>query len=317
MDNEILHRFLRCETSPSEEDAIAGWLEADPENRKTLDALQLTMEGLSLLPPEPAGMGLIVRAKPSLIVRIGRWTGAAAVVSVLVWAGSVYLADRKFDRYADAQTILRVPAGQQVQITLPDGSSVWLNSGSQIQYPVLFAAKRRRVSVEGEALFDVARDPKRPFVVETFACDVEVLGTSFDVTAQPEKKVFSTAVFRGRVQVTNRIASDERFVLEPDQEVRLDGTRLVTGTFRDREAYLWTGGIVSVRGLAFEELMRKFEKDFGVRITLACDPMPEIGFNYGKFRIADGIETALRLLQQRTDFAYTRDDSDGSIIITN
>ena len=72
----------------------------------------------------------------------------------------------------------------------------------------------RRVKVAGEAMFDVEHDPAHPFVVETFACDVEVLGTKFDVMAEEREGLFSAALLRGSVKVTNRLTPGEQFVLD-------------------------------------------------------------------------------------------------------
>ena len=77
--------------------------------------------------------------------------------------------------------------------------------------------------ISGEAMFDVEHDPAHPFVVETFACDVEVLGTKFDVMAEEREGLFSAALLRGSVKVSNKLTAGEEFILQPNDDIRLGG----------------------------------------------------------------------------------------------
>ena len=79
--------------------------------------------------------------------------------------------------------------------------------------------------------------------------------------------------------------------------------------------YLWTEGMISIKGLSFGELMHKFEKSFGVKIRIDRVRMPEVDYNHGKIRISDGVDSALRLLQMASDFTYTRSEDNGTIVI--
>lgn len=111
-------------------------------------------------------------------------------------------------------TRVAAPEGQRINLTLQDGTNVWLNSGAEIEYPSLFAGNSRQVRLSGEALFDVSRDTRRPFVVETFACKVEVLGTRFNVNADERHDVFSTALMRGSVRVSSLADPQQQVVLQ-------------------------------------------------------------------------------------------------------
>ena len=89
------------------------------------------------------------------------------------------------------QTIT-VPAGQRINITLADGTNVWLNARTTIQYPITFNEKERLVKLDGEAYFDVTKDKSKPFIVQTNNYNVEVLGTKFDVDSYSETEIFET-----------------------------------------------------------------------------------------------------------------------------
>ena len=138
-------------------------------------------------------------------------TQAAAVL--LLVAGSWY-ASRTVIIEDTAKQYLSVaaPAGQRIDITLQDGTSVCLNSGAKLEYPIRFN-RNRRVKLSGEAMFNVEHDAAHPFIVETFACDVEVLGTKFNVTADELTHDFTTALLRGKVKVTNKLASGDQIIL--------------------------------------------------------------------------------------------------------
>lgn len=292
---------------------IADWLEDSPENLERYTAMRREFEAAIIHTPEATPVREPRRRR--LLMRGIAAAAAVAAVVILSVAGSRYLADRKFDELAGMQMSFTVPAGQRININLHDGTNVWLNSGSRIEYPVAFSNADRRVSIEGEAVFDVSHDTSRPFIVETYACDVEVLGTHFDVTADSKEDVFSVALFNGSVKVTNRLDAAEQYILSTNERVKLVGGDLVASELEDRDEYLWTEGLISVKGLSFETLMRKFERDFGVRIIIERDLMPVTDFNYGKVRISDGVDFALRMLQLRADFTYSRNEQDGTIII--
>ena len=100
-----------------------------------------------------------------------------------------------------AMQTITVPAGQRVNLDLPDGSNVWLNAGTTMQYPVSFMTDKREVILDGEAYFEVAHNEKSPFVVHTSTLDVEVLGTKFNVEAYSARKIFETSLMEGRVKV--------------------------------------------------------------------------------------------------------------------
>ena len=316
MDPELLYKYLENTATDAEMKCVLDWLDADPAHRQELDDLDKIMAasviyGSDMLLPvseKGAGRGVLMR-------RIVRYAAELAAMLLIVAGVAWMFAENRIREWARQTTTLEVPAGQYLTLELQDGTSVWLNSGTRLEYPVSFAGGERRVRVSGEAMFDVEYDPRHPFVVETFACDVEVRGTKFDVIAEEGEGVFSAALLRGSVKVTNRLTPGEQFILRPNEEVRLRGRRLSLNTIGSLDNYLWTAGMISIKGLSFGELMRKFEKSFGVKIRIDRSRMPVVNYNHGKIRISDGVDSALRLLQVASDFTYTRNEEDGTIVI--
>ena len=281
------------------------WLEADPAHESELAKVQRQHDLVALSAPVINELYAKDRRRRFGSV-LRRWSAAAAAVVLLAFGGYYFHAARDFSRQGERLLSVSVPYGQRVSLTLQDGTSVWLNAGTTLRYPALFTGRERRVE-----MFDVEHDPAHPFVVETFACDVEVLGTKFNVVAEEENGLFSTALFEGRVAVSSRLVPGERLVLEPDEMVTLEGKHLCLAQID--EEYLWTNGIISLTDQSFSELMHRFEKTFGVTIRIEREPSIRIG--QGKIRQSVGIDNALQVLQRFADFEYEKDEQNNPITI--
>lgn len=300
---------MRCEASAEEEAAVLAWLAADPANRQEMNRLDAAFNAMVLHAPEAAQ-----KRKRFTLRRIVRFAAAAAAAVLLMASSGWYFSVRQLDRLSGQMTAVIVPDGQRISMKLQDGSTVWLNAGTTMEYPTAFAASSRRVRVTGEALFDVAPDAKRPFVVETFACDVEVLGTRFNVEADEQAGRFSTALMRGRVRVVNRLSAGEQVVLQPDECVTLVGGHLNLDRIDNPDDFLWTEGIISLKDASFAELIGKIERSYGIRIKVLRSDLPRLSCR-GKLRISDGIEHAMRILQTGADFSYEIDRETNQIYI--
>ena len=169
--------------------------------------------------------------------------------------------------------------------------------------------KTRRVKLSGEAMFDVDHDAARPFVVETFACDVEVLGTKFNVTADEASRGFSTALLRGRLRVTNKLTRGDEIVMNTNDFVSLSGDRLALRSIENTDDYLWPEGIFNLAGHNFGEIIERLESLYGVTITVEKTASPELNIIRGKIPVAMGLDYALRALQKITPFEYDQADN--------
>lgn len=312
MEKELLYKYIKGLTSEREERTVTEWLEADPENQKELNALWFVQNAAIAHAPDPERKPMPL-ARPWLhrpLVR--RLMQAAAALTLIV--GSWQLSRTVTLGDASRQYLsIMAPAGQRIDITLQDGSTVCLNSGARLEYPVRFG-KTRRVKLSGEAMFDVDRDAAHPFVVETFACDVEVLGTKFNVTADEAENRFSTALLRGKLRVTNRLAGDDRIVMEANDLVTLNGDRLVLGNIENSDDYLWPEGILNLAGHTFPDIIARLENFYGMKISIETTTIPPLNVIRGKIPVAMGLDYALRALQQVTPFEYVQEDNHTIII---
>ena len=312
MDDLLLQKYLRNETSEEELAEVLDWLDASTENQRYLDRLDY-ISNLNILAGE--AQPRVSRRTVSLWKRTAQWSAAAAA-ALLVCAGvSHYLADRILEYRTRDMMAITAPNGQSMSVTLSDGTTVWLNSGTTLEYPAVFARGERRVKVTGEAMFDVKSDPQHPFVVETFACDVRVLGTKFNVEANEEKGIFSADLLRGKVQVCNRTDRSDRITMEPNQTVHLENGKLQLHAQENADKLLWTDGILCITGMTFEEVMAKFERCYDINVEILRDDLPQIEFQRCKLRISEGIDHALAVLQHAADFRYERDITTNTLYI--
>ncbi len=306
MDRELLYRFFAGRASAAEEERLLDWLDASPRHNDELLAERRVYDAM-LLHAAPARRAAMRRT----LVR--RALGYAALLAVVVGLGGGYAVRHRIRPEMRGNTIV-VPAGQRVDVTLPDGTQVCLNALSELRYPAAFGSRQRRVELVGEAFFDVAHEASRPFVVETYACDVEVLGTKFDVEARPEADEFVAALVEGSVRVTDRSAPDRRVELTPAQRVTRRDGRFVVDAIPEHEEFRWREGLIVFRDVTFEELLADFEKYFGVRIEVLRPAVADNRFT-GKIRIAEGVDHALSVLQHSADFTFERNETKETIYI--
>ena len=312
MDDLLLQKYLRNETSEEELAEVLDWLDASTENQRYLDRLDY-ISNLNILAGE--AQPRVSRRTVSLWKRTAQWSAAAAA-ALLVCAGvSHYLADRILEYRTRDMMAITAPNGQSMSVTLSDGTTVWLNSGAKLEYPSIFSRKTRRVKISGEAMFEVKHDASRPFIVETFACDAEVLGTKFNILADARTADFSAALLEGRLKILNRLGGGESFILSPNEQIDLVDGHLKLNRITDPDDFRWVDGLMNLNTLSFGEVIRKFENYYGVRITIDNpEDMPVLKY-HGKIRVSDGVDHALKLLQITNTFSFTRDDETNTIHI--
>lgn len=311
MERATLYRFFAGTASTAEKETIRQWLEEDAARRQELltarafyDAVMLADEKRMAAQPHPA-----YRLRRAALQTL-KW---AAVLLIGFFSHYLFL-HTPAETAETAFNTISVPAGQRVNLFLPDGTKVCLNAGSTFTYPALFAADHRQVELDGEAFFEVSTNKKRPFVVHTPVCDVEVLGTKFNVDAYASTQTFSAALMEGKIKVQNNTCPSEIVHLSPNQQVTLSRGRLAVNPIRDYDIYRWKEGLICFKDLNFVELMKRIEKYYGIALVIENPSLVKHAFS-GTFRISDGIENLLRVLQKDVNYRYTRSEDGNTIYI--
>ena len=305
MKTELLHKYFRGETTEKEENQIVEWVESSVENKEHF------LKERMLFDVTLFSDGSNIQRKPKGHLYLYPLIAIAAMLAIVFVMDLPHMHKPKQQL---SQTI-RIPAGQRAQMDLPDGSIVWLNSQTTLTYDENFGKKDRKVTLDGEAYFDVAKDKKRPFIVETGKCNMEVLGTKFNVEGYSDKDDFEVTLMEGSVRVASRIGLGDTLMLKPDSKACLqkDG-RLKVIPVDDYNPYRWKEGLICFRNESFLSIMNDLEKYFGVSIVVENKNVLKYYFT-GKFRQADGIDYALRVLQRDIRFKYERDDENQIIYI--
>ncbi len=315
MNDETLYRYFRGAAAPLETEEILKWLEDDPAAQGQFDAAHTLFNLAEISKARAEGLRTSRRAGFGRWIRAALTATASAAAAVLVGVVA-FNGGRSEEKksLASVYNVLEVPNGKTVNLELNDGTKVTLNGGSRLEYPVVFAEDHRSVNLSGQAIFSVSHNDKCPFVVNTFAYDVTVLGTRFEVLADSLDGAFSTSLFEGSVKVMDKQHNTEVFLC-PDQKVYMKDGRLLRAAIDTKDEYMWPDGIISIGGVDFCTLMARFERAFGVNIEICREDMPVLNFISGKMYVCEGIENALKTLQKGCDFSYTLNQSDNSVTI--
>lgn len=320
MTDELLFKYFSNEASAEEVAQIEQWLDEDPARQSEFDSAHYLFNAMILHSDELSKMttpGALEKTSRKSKVRrlVYRYAAAAAAVVIAGLSGVFVEREINYNKMTAQTNVLEVPAGQRMSVTLSDGTQVQLNGNSRLEYPVIFSRKQRNVKLSGEAFFEVKHDERHPFIVETFASKVEVLGTRFNVYADEASEYFSTALVDGKVRVTTNDETAEQVVLAPDEMVRFVNNHLVVTKVDAENLISWTEGYVNLADTDFASLMHRFENVYGVKIVIERETMPEIGYKSGKIRVSEGVNFALKLLQHECKFTYTENYETNTITI--
>lgn len=237
-----------------------------------------------------------------------RWldrVGYAAAILVLVVSSSLltlwYTQDEEVVFVANEMNTLYTPAGQRARLVLQDGTEVWLNAKSRLVYPARFAGKERRVSVEGEAFFNVAKDSVKPFIVSALDVDMKVLGTQFNVYCYPDAGYVETSLLEGSVRVFFSGKEKEGILLKPNQQVTVSKGKMVVEPIRLNDHFLWRDGVYAFEDEPLIDILKKLELYYDVKIIVEDTSMFKETYT-GKFRQRDSLDDIFKILQQIRSF---------------
>ena len=208
-------------------------------------------------------------------------------------------------------TVFEVPAGQSAQVTLPDGSNIYLNSESKVSYPARFTEGKRIVTLKGEAFFDVENDTEHPFIVETNKFDLQVFGTAFNVEAYKDLQMNVTLV-EGSLGINSK-RGKELVRLQPGENAayREKGEKISIQNV-DTELYTsWRKGIVTFRNVALREIVGKIERWYNVDIKILSEELKNQSYS-GTLLKSKPVDQILEALSLTASFSYEIDYRDDS-----
>lgn len=301
LDRELLFRFFNKETTLEEEKKIRLWIDECDEHRREFFRECQLFDAI-LLHGDPS----YEKSRPRFYIPwhkvVATLSGIAAIVILTIITTTYFLQQSFRDEVMNTVT---VPQGQRVHLTLSDGTKVWLNAKTKMEYPQSFKVSDQRiVKVDGEAYFEVSKNKEKPFIVKTTKGDVEVLGTKFYISAYATTDVFETSLIEGKVKVHTAY---EDMTLYPKDKAVLENGLLTRKQIDDMDTYRWRDGLYCFKNLSFDDVLKQFEIYYDIRFVKENPQIANPKLN-GKFRLIDGVDYALRVLQREVGFSFRRDD---------
>lgn len=326
MDERII-KYFQGILSEQEQDLLLKEAYNDPELKSQLIEYQNLYSLLELV-PEKADLQegyekygnfkklLNYQKRKVWLISFSRYAAILMIAFVSAWMLASYYFGGNITGQQELiafQQELVVPPGQRAELTLPDGTKVWLNAGSKLSYPSFFE-KERKVFLSGEGFFNVAKNENVPFVVSTRTIDVKALGTKFNVFSYPESDYTGVYLQEGKVKAYFPSSETDGVVLSPDQYLIQKGKRLELATM-DPDELLWREGIYTFKKQKLGNIIKKLELYYDVKI-LVKDP-EILDYEYvGKFRQRDGVMEILHLIQRIHNFKIKKNDELNQIVLS-
>ncbi len=189
-----------------------------------------------------------------------------------------------------------IPQGGEYHLTLSDGTKVWLNAESKLKFPTCFNDDKRMVELSGEAYFEVARNPSKPFIIHTDGVNIKVLGTSFGVRSYQEENTIFTTLVTGSVEVQS---THGKVRLTPSQQaVYNKNSKNITTKHVNTEFYIgWKDGKMIYDNCPLEEILRDLKRWYSFEVFYTNSQTKQIPFtlNIRKHEKIDGV---LELMQK-------------------
>lgn len=306
MNRSLLERYFKGNVTDRERCKVAEWVAKSLDNLKEYMAARRLYDSV-LLSDEFNDAQLSI---PKLNSRRNRsWfaiaVSVAASIAVLV---TLFVKDQW--RGTDNFQIYTVssPIGQQTHTMLSDGTLVWLNSGSVIEV-VSLAGDQRRVRLTGEAYLNVAKDPTKPFIVETDNVNITVLGTEFNVNSYGTTQ--SVMLVNGKVNVTDKKEGGS-YELFPGELFEIDvltGEKSIKNV--DAENFIsWTNGYLKFESLPMKQVLTQLQSFYGIKMVIGGGVNDSLLIS-GKLELRKGMDKALEslCLISSLDYIWLTEDS--------
>ena len=306
---ELLKRYIQGKVTSEERRKVARWLDRDPANMREFLALRklydISIWQIDLRKePERRSVGRSVRHWALEALKYAAILVVAFLLARQIWEPR--------PETATMQTIY-VPSGQRAELTLTDGTEVWLNSSTTLRFPNRFEADSRKVELDGEGYFSVEQDESKPFTVQAGRYAVHALGTEFNVKAYRNSPRFEAALINGSVEISV-LGMANTLRLRPNEVASASDGKIQVTPIQDYNYFKWTEGLLCLENETIQSLMAKLELYYDITIDVRRRDLLQHRYT-GKFRIKDGIDHVLKVLQLKHRFSYTRDEDKNMIII--
>ena len=316
----LIEQFLLGKLSTAEEKDLLNWIDQDPENLSLFIKEQNKLRQIILSFREKntdkhwVRLQNIIDIKRSIsrqrkkrrLLFIGITTIAASLAVGLFFYALINLKLQNRDELI-AFSSVTTSLGERTSLSLPDGTKVNLNAGSILRYPDSFSGNERKVELSGEAFFDVVHNEAKPFIVQTHALNVRVLGTEFNIEAFPDASEVNTTLVNGKVilekELNNKMVSLAEMKPNERMVYQIDNQKISLSTETDISQYIaWKDGKLVFLNDPIEEVAKKLGLWYNVSVTIQSEELKKSHFT-GTFT-NETIEKVLALLSVSSPIDY-------------
>ena len=247
---------------------------------------------------------------------------SGAIINLEGISESVIALDSSFSITNTAQTLdyttgkpsameyntLIIPRGGEYRVILPDGSRVFMNSDSELHFPVRFSENAREVTLRGEAYFEVTTNAQKPFIVHTGELSIRALGTSFNVNSYTNNKAITTTLETGKIEV---LYAQQVYPVSPGEQFHLDKEeRQAVVKAVDTELYTsWRSGYYTFTQISLEEIFTTLSLWYDVKVTYQHEQLKKLRFT-GKLKRFEEIQNLLNKFQHTGEVTFVIEGRD-------
>ncbi len=210
---------------------------------------------------------------------------------------------QQFNLSTSKMNKLVVPFGKRSSLILADGTKVWLNSGTELEFPSLFHDKTREIYIQGEIYLEVAQSDKKPFIVHTPKMQILVHGTSFNISAYKEDKEQSVVLVKGSVQVKN---NNEWLSLSPNEMVKISEKKMEKETVDVLEHISWKGGVLIFNKTPMSEVLNKIGRYYNVEFESNSNVKLNKKTCSGKLFLSNNLDSVMTSISTLSSTTYKR-----------
>ena len=292
LDRELLFRFFNKETTLEEEKKIRLWIDECDEHRREFFRERQLFDAI-LLHGDPS----YEKSRPRFYIPwhkvVATLSGIAAIVILTIITTTYFLQQSFRDEVMNTVT---VPQGQRVHLTLSDGTKVWLNAKTKMEYPQSFKVSDQRiVKVDGEAYFEVTKDTQHPFHVNVKnGVSIEVLGTSFNVRSYMDENTIETVLEKGSVRMSQ--GKDAVILIPGNKAVYLPNEPIRLTTVNTELYTAWRHGQYIFMNESVENILKQLSRWYDIEVFYSNEAAKSVVFS-GDVRKYDNINTLLEAME--------------------
>ncbi|MFC4210948.1 FecR family protein [Pedobacter lithocola] len=313
----LITQYLLKQTSTEENEFLADWITASPENEQTFEEIKVSWFDVKSVDKEDSLNALHklnhiideqeVKSKRTNKQFVLKWTMLAATIAIVGVVALLVLSSKDLAPTSPVYLQRVSRAGEIKTFYLVDGTKIILGPKSMLKYPAAFEQHHRQVELIGEAYFEVTKNPHKPFTVRTDDLNINVLGTHFNVNATKNESLTTVSLFKGKVNVNVIDDHDEEYKLKPGQELVLNRSnhQVYQHVLDSANVMGWMTNTLVFNNEKLSDAAKKIGKMYGVKLVFEDESTAETRV-FARFE-NDTLNDVLEIICSTGNLSYRND----------